>query len=336
MKILITAPGFEEISKIFENIAEVELTFHKMNRIYEEEELIQALNGFDAVIVWIDPMKEKCIEAVKDHIKVIGVPRAGYDNVDINLASKYRIPVIYAPGANAAAVAEYTIGMIYSLSRNMAKANLLLKTNRWNERWAMMVGSELAGKKLGIIGLGNIGCRVALHAKAIGMQVIGYDPQIKEETITSLGMFPKELGIQLSDFDTILKDSDFITIHVPMTKLTFGMIGYKQFCKMKTSSFLINTSRGGIVDEIALYRAIKEGKIAGAALDVFENEPIDQKNPLLGLDNVIVTPHIAWCTKDAIIRVNSIIANEIKKVLERKKPSARYLANPQVLFNAIE
>ena len=332
MRILITAPGFEEISKILEEIAEVELTYNKMGREYTENELIKALKGYDALIVWIDPLRARGIEIVKDQLQVIGVPRAGYDNVDVKSATKYGIPVVYADGANAEAVADYVIGLIYDLARNISKTNFLLKMHQWKERWAMAVGFGLQGKTLGIIGLGNIGCRVALRARSIGMRVIGYGPKITEETITPLGMFPKEMSIELTDLDMLFKHSDFITVHVPLSKTTYGMIGYEQLSKMKKTSFLINTSRGGIVNEDALYKVVKEEKIAGAALDVFKKEPPESDNPIFELDNVVVTPHIAWCTEDSINRVNTIIAREVRNILEGKIPDLRYIAN-QIIFD---
>jgi len=330
MKILITAPGFEDISRILEDIADVELTYSKMGRLYTEEELTEALDGYDAVIVWIDPLKEKGIEAHKNHLKVIGVPRAGYDNVDIESASKYKIPIIYASGANAEAVADFVIASIYNLARNISKTNFLLRTNQWKERWAWSIGFGLRGRTLGIIGLGNIGCRVALQASSLELKILGYDHHATDDTITPLGMFPKEMSIELTDLETLLTKSDYVSVHVPLTKDTNGMIGYNQFNKMKKTAFLINTSRGGIVDEGALYDAVKNKKIAGAAIDVFEKEPPDMDNPIFKLDNIVATPHIAWCTEDSIKRVNTIIAKEVRRILEGKKPNLRYIANPYV------
>jgi phosphoglycerate dehydrogenase-like enzyme len=330
MKILITAPGFEDVSRILEDIADVELTYHKMGRLYTEVELTEALEGYDAVIVWIDPLKEKGVEANKNHLKVIGVPRAGYDNVDIESASKYKIPIIYASGANAEAVADFVIASIYNLSRNISKTNFLLRTNQWKERWAWSIGFGLRGRTLGIIGLGNIGCRVALQASSLGLKILGYDHHATDDTITPLGMFPKEMSIELTDLETLLMNSDYVSVHVPLTKDTLGLIGYNQFNKMKRTAFLINTSRGGIVDEGALYDAVKNKKIAGASIDVFEKEPPDMTSPIFKLDDIIATPHIAWCTENSIKRVNTIIAKEVRKILEGKKPNLRYIANPYV------
>lgn len=331
MKVLVTAPGFEEVAEILREVAEVELTFEKMGRSYTEDELARQVSGFDAVVVWIDPMRRKAIEAARPRIKVIGVPRAGYDNVDVEAATRFDVPVVYAPGANAVAVADFTIGLLLALSRGIAKANMLLKTGTWKARWAMGNGSNLEGKTLGILGLGNVGCRVALRAQAFGLEIIAYDPYLTDDTMTTLGLFPKELLVKLVDFTTLLKESDFITIHMPVTKQTLKMIGEEELSLMKKTAYVINTARGGIIDENALLQAIQHGRIAGAALDVFEREPLDPKHPLLKFDNVIVTPHIAWCTHESLRRVNTIVAREVTKILKGQMPNLRYLANPEVL-----
>jgi D-3-phosphoglycerate dehydrogenase len=331
MKVLITAPGFEKVIDIFKDIADVELTFDKMGRSFTEEELVHVVSRYDAVIVWIDPLRAAAIEAAQTRLKVIGVPRAGYDNVDANAATQCNIPVIYAPGANAVAVADFTMGLLLAINRGIATANLLLKTGNWQTRWAMSAGSNLEGKTLGILGLGNIGCRVAIRAQAFGMEITAYDPYLTEDSMTTLGFFPRELSVKLVDFHTLLTESDFITIHTPITKHTFKMIGATELAQMKKTAYIINTSRGSIIDEQALQNAITTGQIAGAALDVFETEPLQLSHPFLDLDNVIVTPHIAWCTHESLHRVNMIVAHEVKNILQGKTPNRRYVANPEVL-----
>jgi D-3-phosphoglycerate dehydrogenase len=331
MKVLITAPGFEKAIDIFKNIAEVELTFDKMGRSFTEKELVQIVSRYDAVIVWIDPLRAAAIEAAQTRLKVIGVPRAGYDNVDANAATQCNIPVIYAPGANAVAVADFTMGLLLAINRGIATANLLLKTGNWHTRWAMSTGSNLEGKTLGILGLGNIGCRVAIRAQAFGMDIIAYDPYLTEDSMTTLGFFPRELSVKLVDFHTLLAESDFITIHTPITKHTFKMIGATELAQMKKTAHIINTSRGSIIDEQALQNAITKSQIAGAALDVFETEPLQPNHPFLDLDNVIVTPHIAWCTHESLLRVNMIVAREVRNILQGQIPNRRYVANPEVL-----
>ncbi len=334
MKVLITAPGFEDVAEILRAVADVEFTFDTMGRSYTEAELVGAVSGFDAVIVWIDPMTRNAIEAAGPRLKVIGVPRAGYDNVDVAAATRFGVPVVYAPGANAVAVADFTMGLLLALNRGIATANMRLKTGSWTARWAMGNGSNLEGKTLGILGLGNVGARVALRAQAFGISLMAYDPYLTEDTMTALGLFPRELSVTLVDLTTLLKASDFITLHLPITEQTLKMLGAAELALMKPTAYVINTSRGGIIDENALLHALQQGRIAGAALDVFEREPLEPQHPFLTLDNVIVTPHIAWCTQESLRRVNTIVAREVTKILRGQMPNLRYLANPDVLRHA--
>jgi D-3-phosphoglycerate dehydrogenase len=330
-RVLVTAPGFEEASKLFDGLAEVKLTFDRNGHGLTEEEFTRDLPAYDAVIVWTDPLTRRAIEAGRGKIKVIGVPRAGCDNVDLEAATRFGIPVIYAPGANASAVADHTIGLLLAVNRGIARAHHQLKTGLWNGRWAMLPGVGLDGRTLGIIGLGSVGCRVAMRARAFGMTIIAFDSALDQNTMTALGLFPRELGVRLVDLDTLLKESDFITIHVPISKDTRGMIGSKEISKAKNTAYIINTARGGVVDEKALYSALSQGRIAGGALDVFETEPIEMSNPLLKLDNIVVTPHIAWCTYEAMARVNLIVAREVRRILAGETPHLRYVANPETV-----
>jgi D-3-phosphoglycerate dehydrogenase len=163
------------------------------------------------------------------------------------------------------------------------------------------------------------------------MNIIAHDPYLTEDTMTTLGFFPRELSVKLVDFQTLLKKSDFVTIHTPITKRTFKMIGKREFAMMKQTAYIINTARGSIIDEYALQNALQTGQIAGAALDVFETEPLKPNHPFLDLDNVIVTPHIAWCTHESLRRVNLIVAREVKNILQDQTPDLRYVANPEVI-----
>jgi len=333
MKILATPPGFEEVAGVLSSLGEVETTWEKVGRFrtFTEEEFISEAPKYDAIVVWLDPFGRRAIEAGEGKLRVIGVPRAGYDNVDVKTATARGIPVVYSPGANSGAVADHVFGLLLALNRGIVEANVQLKSGKWKGPWAMLPGWNLEGKTLGIIGLGNIGCRIAIRANGFGMDVIAYDPNLTEDTMTSLMLFPKELKVELVSFRTILEESDFITIHVPRTEKTFHLIGRNELAVMKKTAFLINAARGGIVDEEALYEALREGKISGAALDVFEKEPPDISNPLFSLENVIVTPHISWCTHEAIKRSNMIVATEVMRILNGQSPNIRYLANPQVL-----
>ncbi|MEM4311984.1 MAG: hydroxyacid dehydrogenase [Nitrososphaerales archaeon] len=331
-RVLTMVPYFDKVVKVFNEVAQVDSIWGKKLRLYTEDELAELLPNYDACVVWIDPLKGRAMEAGK-HLKAIGVPRAGYDNVDVKKATEYGIPVVFSPGANSSAVADFTMGLILSLVRSIAQKNHEIKEGNLKGRWALVddVGFGLEGKVLGILGLGNIGCRVALRAKAFGMHIIGYDPFVDENTQTGLGVYPTELGIELSSFEDLLKRADIITLHLPITPETKGLIGERELSLMKPNSYIINTSRGKIIDEGALYKALKERRIRGAALDVFVKEPLDYDNPLLKLDNVILTPHIAWCTEEAIYRSNYIVAKEITRILKGERPNLRNVANPIVI-----
>ena len=330
LKILATAPGFEKAAAVLSEVGEVDVIWDDSGSILSEDELSTIITKYDAAVVWIDPLRGKAMNAAKNKLKVIGVPRAGFDNVDVEAATQSSIPVIYSPGMNSAAVSDFTFGLILGLCRGIVSSNMLLKTDNWKGRWAMFPGSNLEGKILGIIGLGNIGSRVAMKARAFGMKVIACDPYVTDDSPTLMGMFPKELGVDMVNLQTILKLSDFVVIHAPISTETTHMISQDELKIMKKESYLLNVSRGGVVDENALYVALKDGVIAGAALDVFEKEPFDPSNPLISLDNVIVTPHIAWCTKESMERSNMAVAIQVLNILKGKKPSYRYLANPNV------
>ena len=213
-----------------------------------------------------------------------------------------------APEGNTISAAEHTIGLIFSLARNISIANQTLKNGKWEKK--KFIGTELYGKTLGIIGLGRIGKRVATLAKGIGMKVIGYDPYVNEEEL-------REMGINLVNFEGLLKQSDIITLHLPLTKDTYHMISDKEFEQMKKGVMIVNCARGGIIDEEALLRYLKNGKVKGAALDVFEKEPIED-SPLFELDNVVVTPHLGASTKEAQINVACQLANQIVEAIKKK------------------
>jgi D-3-phosphoglycerate dehydrogenase len=331
-KLLSMIPGIEYAYKIFEDLVDVNSIWGKIDRSFTEDEIEPIITDYDAVIVWIDYIGERVLRAGKK-LKVIGVPRAGYDNVNVKRATELGIPVIYAPGANSAAVADFVIGSIISLVRWISTSNHLLKLGRWGERWALLpkLGFNLEGKTLGIIGIGNIGARIAIRARAFGMDVIAYDPFVTEDEQTPIGLYPRELGIKMVSLNHLLRNSDIITIHVPLTERTKGMIGEREFEIMKDGVYIVNTSRGKIIDEKALVTALKSCKVAGAALDVFEKEPISKDNPLLKFDNVIVTPHIAWATEEALRRSIKMVAEGIVKVLKGERPNLKCVANPEVL-----
>jgi D-3-phosphoglycerate dehydrogenase len=239
-------------------------------------------------------------------LKVIGRAGAGLDNVDIAAASRRGVVVMNTPGGNTVTTAEHTLSMIMALCRNIPQATLSLKSNKWEKK--KFTGTELLGKTIGVIGLGNIGKNVAQRTKALGMTVIGYDPYMTEDMAHSI-------GLSLVSLDEIYARADIITVHTPLTPETKHLINTKTIAKMKDGVRLVNCARGGIINEADLLEALKSGKVAGAALDVFESEP-PLDNPLLDLDNVVVTPHLGASTTEAQINVAVMVANQMVEYLK--------------------
>lgn len=274
------------------------------------EELLKIINEYDAIIVRsVTNVSEELMKAGKK-LKVVGRAGNGTDNIDLDAATRLGIIVVNTPEGNIIAAAELTIAHILAISRNLPQANYAAKQkdfrrNRFN-------GVELYGKTVGIIGLGRIGSLVATRLKAFGMRVIAYDPYISDERFTKFG------AEKVENLDDLLRQSDFITIHTPRTPETMGMIGKEELKKVKKGVRIVNCARGGLIDEEALYEALKEGIVAAAALDVFVKEPSYEKerdenfdNPLLSLDNVIVTPHLGASTVEAQYNVGYSVAKAV-------------------------
>ena len=247
------------------------------------------------------------IDAAKS-LKVIGRAGSGLDNVDKAAASKKGIVVMNTPGGNTITTAEHTIAMLFALARMIPQATASMKAGQWEKKKFM--GVELFNKTLGIVGLGNIGNQVAKKAQGLEMMVIAYDPFLSEDRA-------KALGIEKVELPEVFSRADFITIHTPMTPETKNLINAETIRKMKDGVRIINCARGGIVNEKDLYEALKSGKVAGAALDVFEKEPAGPENPLLGLDNVICTPHLGAATEEAQENVAVAVAEQIADYLVR-------------------
>ncbi len=241
-----------------------------------------------------------------DNCKIIARVGVGLDNIDLDAAKAKNIRVINAIEAAMTSVAELVLGFMFALARQIPLGDRGIRDGEWlkNE----LVGTELKGKYFGIIGLGNIGKRLGRLAKGLYMNIIGFDViPIDEE-------FSKDVGLMKTDLDTLLQSSDYVSLHVPLLDSTYHMIDAKKLSLMKKTAKIINTSRGGVIDEEALYEALKNGNLGGAALDVFENEPAT-KNKLATLDNVILTPHIGAQTKEAQSLAANVIAEKIIQIL---------------------
>lgn len=273
------------------------------------EELKKTIGGYDAVIIRSSThLSQDILEAAK-HLKVIGRAGVGVDNVDLDTATKRGIIVMNTPEGNTRATAEHTMTMMLALARKIPQANASLLAGKW--RREEFIGTELHGKTLGIIGLGRIGREVArCAAQGLGMRVAAYDPFITEESV-------KALGVTFYDLKRLLRESDFITVHTPLTAETTHLIGRGAFQLMKTGVRIVNCARGGIIDEKALLQAIRSGKVAGAALDVFENEP-PANNPLLKCPQVIATPHLGAATREAQENVSVAVVRQVLDALHNR------------------
>ncbi len=274
------------------------------------EQLKEKIKGYDALIIRSKTKATKEIIDASDNLRVIGRAGVGVDNIDIPAATAKGIVVMNAPSGNTVSAAEHAFALMFALSRNIPQAHSALKGKKWDKK-KFAGGAEVNGKTLGVIGLGRVGSHMANMAKGVGMKVFGYDPIITKEKAA-------ELGIELIELDRLLQESDYVSLHIPLTPETKHIIGERELKLMKKNARLINCARGGVVDEDALYEALKNGEIAGAALDVFAQEPLID-SPLLELDNIIVTPHLGASTKEAQVKVAVDMANSIVLALKEGK-----------------
>jgi D-3-phosphoglycerate dehydrogenase / 2-oxoglutarate reductase len=270
------------------------------------EELLHAMPAYEGLIIRSGTKVTKEVIDATTNLRVIGRAGIGVDNVDVEAATKRGIVVMNTPGGNNVTTAEHAISLMLALARNIPQANASLKAGQWKRE--KFTGSEICNKVLGVVGLGNIGSIVAERALGLKMQILAYDPFVSPETAA-------KLRVELGTLDEIYARADFITVHTPMTKETHGLIDAAAFAKMKKGVRIINCARGGIVDEVALHQAIKDGIVAGAALDVFVEEPPPADHPLLQLDQVICTPHLGAATDEAQINVAIAIADQVANFL---------------------
>ncbi len=270
------------------------------------EQILEKISTFNIVIVRSRTTITKEMIEKADNCKIIARVGVGLDNVDQEAAKTKDIRVINAVEGAMNAVAELVLGLMLSLARQTARGDRAIRNEQWLKK--ELKGTELRGKYLGIIGLGNIGKRLGRLARALNMNIIGYDVMPIDEE------FAKEVGLMKADLSTLLQSSDYVSIHVPLLDSTYHLLNAEKMATMKKTAKIINTSRGGVVDEDALYNAIKNGNLGGAALDVFEKEPaIGTK--LAELDNVILTPHIGAQTKEAQSLAANVIAEKIIQIL---------------------
>jgi len=313
MKILITPRSFASFSdKPIKMLTEkgYEIQRNNTGKPYKKEEMLKLIRDVDGIIIGIDELSAEIIEEANE-LKVISKYGIGLDNIDINMATNKKIVVTNTPTANVDAVADLTFGLILSLARRVPEADRKTKSGKWGK----IIGKSVWEKTIGIIGLGKIGRQVVKRAKGFEMNILAFD-------IVKDKKFAQKYGIKYVNLEKLLRKSDYITIHVPLNDATHGMISYEELGKIKEDAFLINTSRGGIVDEEALYDVLRNKKLRGAALDVYNNEP-PRESPLKELDNVIMTPHIGAYTEEAIENMSIQAAQNLIDVLEGREPQNR-------------
>lgn len=281
------------------------------------DELVAALPDYQALVVRSRTKVNAKVIQAGTNLKVIGRAGVGVDNIDVAAAVGKGITVVNSPLAASVAVAEHTLGLLLSLARMIAAADASMKQGKW-EKSAFM-GSELSGKTLGLLGLGRIGAMVAGRAVAFGMAVVAYDPYLSDSQISERNASP-------SKFEDVLTQSDYISLHLPLTKETQGLLSTAEFSKMKPGARLVCAARGGVVDEAALRAALDSGHLAGAALDVFADEP-PQPNSIATHPKVIATPHVGAQTAEAQTRAGLAIAEEVVAVLQGKEPRWKVTAN---------
>lgn len=305
MKVLIAdqinEKGINELKDVAEVIVQTDIT---------NEELINSIGDYDAIVVRSRTKVTREVIEATPRLKIVARAGVGVDNVDVQAATEKGIMVVNAPESTSVTVAEHTMGIILSLARKISIADKSVKDGKWEKNKFM--GTELAGKTLGIVGMGRIGSQVASRCKAFAMEILVHDPYITENMAA-------KLGVRVVDRDMLFKNADVITIHVPLTPETKHSISRKEFDIMKENAFIVNCARGGIINEEDLYDALSEGKIGGAGLDVFEKEP-PEDNPLLTLENLVATPHIGASTREAQRDAAIIVAKEIKKVFNGESP----------------
>jgi glyoxylate reductase len=289
------------------------------------EVLMEKARQVDGLLCIPGDRVDRELLAAAPQLKVVSSFSVGVDHIDVAEATRRGIYVGHTPGVLTDATADHTWALLLATARRVAEADRFMRARRWKVGWSptFFFGADVWGATLGIIGLGRIGVAVARRARGFNMRVLYYDVRRPPKEVE------EEVGAEYVELDELLARSDFVTVHVPLTDETRGLIGERELRLMKPTAHLVNTARGPIVNQQALYRALKEGWIAGAALDVFDQEPIEPDNPLLELENVVLTPHIASATPTARQRMSELAGRNLLAVLKGEMPP--HLYNPEVL-----
>lgn len=306
MKFVMTQAVCPEGLQMLDGVADIYVADNQDPNNYLDE-----MQDADALIVRIAKCDGHAIEN-SPNLKVIGRTGVGYDSVDVKTATAHGIPVVITPGANNRSVAEHAVAMMFALSKNLVEAQQEMCKGNWEIRGAKKA-FELEGKTVGILGLGAIGRETAKICEGCGMKVAAYDPFLSKEQVEGYG------AVYYENYEDLLKVSDVVSIHVPLTDETKNMISKKQLTEMKKTALIINCSRGGIINETDLVEALKAGEIAGAGTDVFCSEPPKADDPLLNCPNLIVSPHSAAQTREAVIKMAQMCVKGCLAVAEGKK-----------------
>lgn len=301
MKVLVSDPISDKGIEILEKEVDVDIVTG-----LEEPELIKRIGEYDALIVRSETKVTRDVINAGKKLKIIGRAGVGVDNIDVNAATEKGIIVVNAPEGNTVSAAEHTVSMIMAMSRNIPQANASLKSKKWERKKFM--GVEVRDKILGVIGIGRIGAEVVKRAQGMEMKILAFDPFISPERAN-------ELGVELTTIDDIARRSDYITVHTPLTKETRDILNTREFSLMKKGVRIVNCARGGIINEDALAKALKDEIVSAAAIDVFIKEP-PFDSPLLEFDNVIVTPHLGASTEEAQVNVAVSVAEQIVDALK--------------------
>ncbi|MEM2027708.1 MAG: glyoxylate reductase [Candidatus Bathyarchaeia archaeon] len=286
--------------------------------------IVEKVRDVDALVTLLSDKIDAEVFNAASKLKIIAQMAVGFDNIDVEEATRRGIYVTNTPGVLTETTADFAWALLMAIARRVVEADRYVREGEWKVGWhpSMLLGRDIYGATLGLIGAGRIGSAVARRAKCFNMKILYYDvvrnPQIE-----------KEAGAVFVPLDTLLRESDFISIHVPLTKETYHLIDAEKLKLVKKTAYLINTSRGPVVDEKALYEALKEGRLAGAALDVFEQEPLPADSPLLKLNNIILTPHIASASYETRSRMAEMVAENLIAFFDGKVPPN--LVNPDVV-----
>jgi len=313
-RILVADPLAEDGVERLRQVGEVDVRTKQ-----PEADLVAAIGDYDALVVRSETKVTASVLEAGKRLRVVGRAGVGVDNIDVATATRLGVLVVNAPRGNIIAAAEHAVGLLMAAARMIPQADASVKRGEWTR--SKFVGTEIRGKTIGVVGLGNIGSEVAKRAQGLEMEVIAFDPAVPPERA-------EQFNVELVGLDELLRRADFISIHAPLVEATRGLIGEEQLKRVKSGAILVNAARGGIVDEAALHAALTDGRLQAAAMDVFQDEPPGE-NPLLALPNFVATPHIGASTREAQTSVAFDVAEEVAAVLAGDLP--RYAVNAPAL-----